>query len=201
MDKGKIYYLMGKSSSGKDTIYKQLLNDSELNLKTVVPYTTRPIRFGEREGVEYHFSDEAQMQRIKDSGKLIESRCYDTVHGKWYYFTVDDGQIDLENGDYIMLGTLESYAAMRDYYGGDVMVPVYIEVEDGVRLERALYREKQQKAPKYAEMCRRFLADTTDFCEENIKKHGITKHYNNNILEDCIAEIKNDLFKAQLKKQ
>lgn len=185
---------MGKSSSGKDSIYKLLLGDKDLNLKTIVLYTTRPIRFGEQEGVEYHFADEQVLQNAKNNGTLIESRCYDTVHGKWYYFTVDDGQIDLENNSYIVLGTLESYQAMCEYYGREVMVPMYIEVEDGIRLERALYREKQQKSPKYAEMCRRFLADLTDFSEENIAKCGITRRYQNNILEDCVAEIKKDLF-------
>lgn len=194
VEKGRIYCVMGKSASGKDTIYKELLSDASLELKTIVPYTTRPVRFGEHEGVEYHFSDETAMREFERQGKLIEARCYDTVHGKWYYFTVDDGQIDLANSSYIVLGTLESYEAMCSYYGKDVMIPVYIEVEDGIRLERALYREKQQKNPKYAEMCRRFLADVADFCEENIQKCGITRRYYNNVLEDCIAQIKRELF-------
>ncbi|MDI9488375.1 MAG: guanylate kinase, partial [Bacillota bacterium] len=40
----KIYIIMGKSASGKDTIYKKLLEHKQLNLKNVVTYTTRPIR-------------------------------------------------------------------------------------------------------------------------------------------------------------
>ena len=44
---GKIYYMMGKSSSGKDTLYGMLMKDEKLRLKTVVPYTTRPMRAGE----------------------------------------------------------------------------------------------------------------------------------------------------------
>ena len=47
------------------------------------------------------------------------------------------------------------------------MIGIYIEVEDGVRLERALKREQQQASPKYAEMCRRFLADQDDFPKKN----------------------------------
>ena len=52
---GKIFYVMGKSASGKDTIYKEL-RERIPELKTVVLYTTRPIRDGETEGVEYHFT-------------------------------------------------------------------------------------------------------------------------------------------------
>ena len=43
---GKIYYVMGKSSSGKDTIYKKLM-EAHPRFRTIVPYTTRPIREGE----------------------------------------------------------------------------------------------------------------------------------------------------------
>ena len=48
---GKIVYLMGKSSSGKDTIFKELLKEGTVAFQTIVPYTTRPIRAGERDGV------------------------------------------------------------------------------------------------------------------------------------------------------
>ena len=53
---GKIFYVMGKSASGKDTIYKKL-HSRMPELKTVTMYTTRPIRDGEHNGVEYFFVD------------------------------------------------------------------------------------------------------------------------------------------------
>ena len=66
---GKIYYVMGKSSSGKDTIYKKILEDMP-ELKTVVIYTTRPIRDGEKEGVEYYFTDERKLKEFQKAGKV-----------------------------------------------------------------------------------------------------------------------------------
>lgn len=48
------------------------------------------------------------------------------------------------------------------------MCLIYIEVEDGERLARALHREGKQEEPRYEEMCRRFLADQVDFSEEKI---------------------------------
>lgn len=125
----------------------------------VVPYTTRPIREGEQDGVEYHFVDDKQLAELETDGKIVELRAYNTVHGIWKYFTVDDGQIDLEQGDYLLIGTLETYEKIREYYGAEHLVPIYIEVEDGERLARALERERRQAVPKYKEMCRRFLAD------------------------------------------
>lgn len=67
---GKIYYVMGKSASGKDTIYKRLVKKMP-ELGTVRMYTTRPIRDGETNGVEYIFTDEKQLQARKDAGKVI----------------------------------------------------------------------------------------------------------------------------------
>ena len=43
---GKIYYMMGKSSSGKDTIYKDIRKDLP-ELKTLTFYTASPMREGE----------------------------------------------------------------------------------------------------------------------------------------------------------
>ncbi len=191
----RIYIIMGKSATGKDTIYKRLLEEEALILKTAVIYTTRPIRNAEQEGVEYHFVEEAALDRFREQGKVIEHRAYNTVHGVWHYFTVNDGQINLEEADYLMLGTLEAFQQIREYFGRDKVVPVYIEVEDGVRLMRALQREQAQEQPKYAEMCRRYLADEEDFSEENIKRCGITKRYKNSEIDSCIEEIKNDIIK------
>ena len=169
---GKIFYLMGKSSSGKDTIYKELLQGFP-KMKRIVLYTTRPRREGECDGVEYFFTDEEKLQQFRKQGQLIEERSYHTQYGVWSYFTADDGQINLRQEDYLVIGTLESYRAMKEYFGAESLVPLYIEVEDGERLQRALLREREQEKPKYEEMCRRFLADQEDFSEENIREAGI----------------------------
>ncbi|MDF2843695.1 MAG: hypothetical protein K0R00_2121 [Herbinix sp.] len=190
---GKIYIVMGKSATGKDTIYKRLLESSELVLKTAVMYTTRPIRRSEVDGVEYYFVDEATRTKLGMDNKIIEHRAYDTVHGVWHYFTVNDGQINLTIADYLMIGTLETYDQIRKYFGEEKVVPIYIEVEDGVRLQRAIKREQKQEQPKYAEMCRRFLADDEDFSEDNLKKHGIIKRYQNNDINLCLQEVISDI--------
>ena len=186
---GKIIYIMGKSSSGKDTIYHRLLEENDWQLKTIVPYTTRPIRIGETEGVSYHFTDEQGFEALRQQGKVIEDRAYNTVHGIWRYFTVDEN-IDLEHNNYAIIGTIESYRKTRDYFGKEFIVPIYVELDDGIRLQRALDREKSQDAPKYNEMCRRFLADSEDFSEEKILQAGITKRFINENLEQCLQEIK-----------
>ena len=187
---GKIFLLMGKSTSGKDTIYKELIVDEKLGLEKVVPYTTRPMRDGEKDGVQYFFKDENEYLRLREDGKIIEERTYHTKYGEWRYFTVDDGQIDLQKGNYLVIGTLESYCYIRDYFGKDNVEPILVDVEARVRLERAMHRENKQEHPKYDEMCRRFLADEEDFSEDKIEAAGIIKRFtNNDKLETCISEI------------
>lgn len=187
---GKIFYLMGKSSTGKDTIYRNLIQDQQLMLKTVVPYTTRPIRAGEVHGVEYYFTDESGLQDAKNQGLLIEERAYDTCHGIWKYFTVYDKHMDLEHHHYLMIGTLESYLKTRDYFGQETIIPILIDLDDGERLQRALNREKKQFHPKYQELCRRFLADAEDFSDQKIEYAKISHRFYNENLEDCLKEIK-----------
>lgn len=197
---GKIVYLMGKSSTGKDTIFKRLLEDDELKLKNIVPYTTRPLRDGEKDGDEYFFTDEEGFLRLRNQGKVIEDRSYDTFHGLWRYFTVDDGQVQLQSQNYIMIGTLEAYGKLREYFGEDKVLPVMIELDDGIRLQRALNRERQQDSPKYEEMCRRFLADSADFAEEKIHEAGIVRRFRNGELENCLGEIRTYLVENLDKK-
>lgn len=185
---GKIFYIMGKSSTGKDTIFRNLLKKNPW-LNKIVPYTTRPIRAGETDGVEYHFTDEEGLEKIKSAGKLIEIREYNTCHGVWKYFTVADENLDLTNANYIMIGTIESYISVKKYFGSGVVIPLLIDLDDGIRLQRAIDREKKQREPKYEELCRRYLADAQDFSEDRIKEAGIEKRFYNGNLKTCLNEI------------
>ena len=99
---GRIFCIMGKSSSGKDTIFKILLQRKDVDVNRIVSYTTRPQRSHEKPGEEYNFVSIQEKDRLLAEGKVIEIRKYDTVHGPWFYFTVDDGNLDLKNNDYFV---------------------------------------------------------------------------------------------------
>lgn len=184
-----IFYLMGKSSSGKNTIYQRLLAENSGKLNNIIMYTTRPVRAGEKDGEEYHFVDDDILNDLEARGKVIEKRAYNTVHGTWKYFTVKDESIEPLSMDYLVIGTLQSYISTRDYYGKEAVVPIMIELDDGIRLQRALDREKSQANPKYREMCRRFLADEDDFSQEKLRAAGIEKTFCNEDLDSCLEAI------------
>lgn len=194
---GKLIVLMGKSATGKDTIYKLLQADKSLNLQQLVPYTTRPMRAGERSGEAYHFVTEEEFHVLLEQGRVIEHRSYNTIHGLWRYFTVEDSQLDLEHHSYLLIGTLEAYVSIVKHFGTDKVIPVLVTLDDGVRLERALTRERQQEHPKYEEMCRRFLADSADYAQAKVDAAGIRNVFENNSSE-ATAEKISSYIKEQL---
>ena len=189
-----IYVIMGKSATGKDTIFNKLLRNKQLGLTKIVPYTTRPRRTGEIEGHEYHFVDEERMGELEAAGLIGEHRQYDTVHGIWHYFTVDDNKLVRQTDiRYAMIGTLEAYVSLKEYYGDGLVVPIYIKVDDFERLRRAVNREKRQANPNCEEICRRYLADERDFSEDKLASAGIDRCYVNNSIKECVADIVNDI--------
>ena len=185
----KLIYIMGKSSSGKDTIYRILKE----NFGTYVLYTTRPMRDGEKEGITYNFISNKEMQEYidgKKDHKVIEYRTYQTVFGPWIYATIEDDQFNTKN-NIVTIGTLESYIQIKEYFKKNSnidIIPVYIEVPDNIRLKRAIEREENGKG-QYTELCRRFIADNKDFSEDNLKLVGIKKRFQNINLNDCVNEI------------
>ena len=199
---GRIYYIIGKSATGKDSILDELTRDPALGLRKIVQYTTRPRRGGEEEGREYHFISMEESDRLLDAGKVIEMREYNTVYGIWRYMLVDDGLADPGKGRFAAVGTIASYQKVRDYYGSEAVVPIYIFVETGERLERALRRERTHAYPKYTEMCRRFLTDEADFSDEKLQEAGLmapdgtVRNAVENIdFQECVQEVREIILK------
>lgn len=182
----KIFIVIGKSSTGKDTIYS-LVKERNENLKQVVMWSTRPQRDGEKNGVTYIFTNDKTTDYMVESGLVIEMREYNTANGLWRYFTADDGQIDRKSNDnYFIIGTLAVYDSYVQKFGAENVIPIYIEVKDGTRLHRALDREDLQDKPKYNELCRRFLSDSVDFSDENVNR--VMKEHEFNRVENIDIE-------------
>lgn len=193
-----LIYIMGKSATGKDTIYQRLKEEIDINV--YIPYTTRPKREGEKEGREYFFKEREQFEEIQKQGKIMERRDYNVINNKgekdiWTYATVADTQWDTQ-GDFLSIGTLESYTKIVEYLSKHPekkinMLPVYITINEQEREKRARKREALQKKPNYEEMERRLKADNIDFLEEKLKKAGILdkQTFENYDLDKCIQSI------------
>lgn len=186
---GKIIQIMGKSGSGKDTIMQHFLKSNPYDLKSIILHSTRPIRDGEMNGREYFFDSNEEMLLLKEQGKIVELRSYNTVYGIWHYYTCSDN-INLEKHNYITVGTLEAYDQYCSYFGKDTIVPILVDMDGGSRIIRAVEREKKQRNQNYKELCRRFMADEDDFSHENIRKRNISDLIDNNgTIEDSVIQL------------
>ena len=185
----KLFLIIGKSATGKDSICEGLLRRFEGRLRKIVPYTTRPIREGEVDGVNYHFVTVEEMQKMQQEGKILECRTYHVVVGDWHYFTADDGQIDASGTHAVMIATPEVYFALKKTKYADAIVPIYLETEDEERLLRSIWRERKQENPNFAEVCRRYLADEQDFSEEIIEKMNPRLRFLNWKFDSCMRMV------------
>lgn len=195
-----LIYIMGKSSSGKDTIYKRLKEKIDTNV--YVPYTTRPKRDNEQEGREYYFINRNAFIVLQKEGKVMENRDYKVINSEgekdiWTYATIADNQWEKE-GDFLSIGTLESYSNILKYLNEHKekklnLIPVYIEIDEQERERRARNREETQEKPNYKEMKRRLKADNIDFSEEKLRQFGISKRqtFENYDLNICVENIVN----------
>ena len=161
----RIFCIVGKSCSGKDTLYARIL-ERYPELVPVILHTTRPIRPGEADGQTYHFVTEEQLRQYESRGQVIEKREYHTTQGLWIYFTLRF-QLD---ADRLLITTLEGARALMDCYGPEHVRTVYLHVDDRTRLLRYIDRESRQAQPDYSEVCRRFLADQEDFSPERLAR-------------------------------
>lgn len=200
----KIFYLLGRSGVGKTYVFNKLKSDPIIkrHCKTIVGYTTRPIRPGEVEGDEYNFITEEALRSLRP----IEVRNYNVIVNEepavWTYATCADN-IDIEDSYYIGIGTLESYQKLQEHFynrfGESVVVPIYIIARDEDLLVNYLARE-MNSGKNYDEMCRRFLADREDFSKEKLEEVGITNKntYMNRYHDDTDNSLYNMIAKEIL---
>lgn len=180
----RIFCLVGKSCSGKDSLCARIL-ERHPELVPVIPHTTRPRRTGEADGQQYHFVTQEQLRQYEAEGRVIEKREYHTVQGLWTYFTLRFA-LDAHR---LLITTLEGATALMDCYGPDKVQMVYLHVDDHTRLLRCLEREECQEHPDYTELCRRFLADQEDFSQERLAQFPALHTINTREpLECCLAQ-------------
>lgn len=167
-----ITVLIGKSASGKDTIFKELLKHS---FEPIVTFTTRPKREGETDGVEYNFVSEKDFKDLD----LLEKREYNTAKGIWYYGMP---KVDVDK-NYAVILDINGANKLIDYYGKDKILPAYLACPLSVREKRAMQRGSFDKE----EWDRRAIADDIDLDITKLKETTNSLLYctDNDFLNNC----------------
>ena len=163
-----IVVLAGKSASGKNFVAKKL---EEHGYETIVTYTTRPKRKGEKQDITYHFiSDEEFKQKI-DEGFFAEWKSYNTEFGVWYYGTALE---DLKNADdkSVIILTPAGYRDVRSELHNENITCIYLYANNATLKKRLV---KRGDDPKEAD--RRLAHDAKDF--KNFEYEADRVVYNN----------------------
>ena len=146
--------IMGKTSSGKDTVVNELI--SKYGFRKCVTYTTRPMRDGEKQDITYHFITEDDFKQKIRENFFAEYKSYDTEFGIWYYGVALE---DVENADdkTVIILTPDGY---RDVIKKVKNKPksIYIYANNSTIKERLISRGDD---PKEAQ--RRLEHDNIDF--------------------------------------
>lgn len=148
--------LMGKTCSGKDTVVKELT--SKYGYHRIVTTTSRPMRKGEQQHIDYNFiSKDKFMQKI-DEGYFVEYKSYQTPNGEWYYGTSYESLENIEaDKNYVIILTPDGY---RDF-SKTVSIPhksIYIYANNKTIIKRLKKRMDKNDSPQ-----RRLEHDNEDF--------------------------------------
>ena len=157
--------LVGMSGSGKDAIQKELVNpENGYDFERLVTATTRPMREGEQDGVDYHFMSSDDFKKGIENNQFIEYRSYDTLVGgkpdTWYYGSLKQ-ELDPEK-DYCIILDVQGAKDFVEHYGRENCFVVEVSVADEVREQRAMARGSFDKS----EWNRRLVDDRVKFSQK-----------------------------------
>lgn len=178
-----IIAITGKSSSGKDSIARVLA--SQHGYKYVVSTTTRPMRSGETNHVDYHYISEEEFMKLMDNDELIEYRNYKTIQdGKpttWHY-GIEREEIDLNKYSYCCVVDLVGLEDLKKEFRSRV-VAIYIDVSEDVRRLRAIARDRFFEEEEFTRRCK---DDDIKFAKVQYKVDKIIRNDN---FDECVASV------------
>lgn len=181
--------LTGKSGSGKDTILKKLCTC--VHCERFVTLTTRSMRVGEIDGLDYFFTTNDRFLSYIDADRLIEYYCYKTtIDGKQEEYYYGSPKKTLEpNKNYVIILDPQGVAAFIKHYGRDVCKVISIEASDEIRHSRASSRGSMTTE----EWENRLKEDERKFSDDFIEAYVDYRIDNSGILDDAVCRICNVL--------
>ena len=189
---GKIVLVLGPTLAGQEILKARLMKEENYNFHKIIKTTTRPKRYNEIDGDNYHFIIGGAT--IPNS-EIIEKKQF----GEISYFTCSK-DIDLVKNNYLDTSNLEGLDSYRNYFGEDVIIPIFVKMNRDERIQLVLTTERAKENPDFSVMCQKYIADESDYSDENIAKRNITDIVENNgDIEETLMQTKIILAKRLYK--
>ena len=184
--RGVCLVIAAPSGAGKSTLARLLL-ESETALRPSVSVTTRQPRPGERDGVDYHFTDDAGFEAMVRDGALLE---WARVFGRGYGTPAAPVESALASGTDVLFdidwqGWRQVRTALPEDCVGVFLLPPSIEALQARLVGRASDDE--------AEIARRMAAARAEISHWHEFDHVLV----NDRLEDCLGELRAVLHAAR----
>jgi len=176
----KIIVLSGPSGVGKTTLYKRLLREFSSSLDFSISATTRPIRPGEKNGLDYYFIKEEEFIKKINLGEFVE---WAKVHGHYYGTLKSEVERILANGKNCLLDVdVQGGLSIKKTMPGSILIfifpPSFEELEKRIKERKS---DTQEEIKIRLEQARKELELSKEY------------HYSivNDELERAYAELKN----------
>jgi len=119
---GTVLVLSGPSGAGKSSLIKKIAQDiGEYYFS--ISTTTRPMREGEVDGVDYHFVTKEEFEKDIEADNFLE---YATVHGNYYGTSIKPVQKALHEGKLVLFDIDVQGNALVKNRLGDLLTSVFI---------------------------------------------------------------------------
>lgn len=153
-----IFVLAGPTLSGKTTLLDYIVQLKKA--EKVVTITTRPMRPGEVDGIDYMFITNEQFLAMRNAGEIIASRSYVVANGEIWYYGIEAASLD-EYKNPIVITDLEGIKDLMSEFGAKNVYVFSLEIQEETQMKRL---EKRAEANK-SEQLRRVYADKDAFAK------------------------------------
>ena len=141
--RGRLFVLSGPSGVGKDAVLSLMKEMDGVNCRFATTATTRPIRRGERDGVDYIFLTEGQFRALIESDGLLE---WAEVYGNLYGVPKREVSEALARGENVLVKIdVQGAATVRRLYPDAVLI--FLDPPDAAALERRLRTRATESEP------------------------------------------------------
>jgi guanylate kinase len=205
-----IFCIVGESGSGKSYYANSIILDTKFmkkaKLSPLIYGTTRKPRSNEKDKIDYNFISIDEYNNI-DQDDLIESRTYNTINGKKYYFTKREYIEDAKN-NLICTSSLYQYESYRNWVnrenikkpGSYNLYLIILNAKVRNRLTRILERRCENDDDVY-EACRRIVEERAEFNQVKSRVPELMDPLTyNTVLYVNTDNISNEFNKANLNK-
>lgn len=132
---GKILVISGPSGSGKSTLLQKLMEEED-NIYFSISSTTRNIRHGEKEGVNYYYVSEEEFKQGIENNEFLE---WAIVHKNYYGTSIKPVTKALEEGKIVIFDIdVQGYNIVKEKF--NEITSVFITTPNKTELKKRLVK-------------------------------------------------------------